>query len=117
MVRQIEWSAEAIEDLAGIKDYLLEQTPGNAEAIIRQIEMAGERLIDFPYANRVVPEWADPERRETFVHRWRLMYRVLPDQVLPDQVRIVGVIHGSRMLEYIDGRSFQDAPQQEYVAS
>ncbi len=112
MVRQVEWSVEAIEDLIGIKDYLLEQTPSNAEAIVRQIEMASDRLIDFPYSHRMVPEWQDNERRETFVHRWRLMYRVLPDRV-----RIVGVIHGSRLLGNIDDRSFQESQQQEYVAS
>ena len=84
----------------------------NASAVVKAIDAAASRVVDFPYANRIVPEWADPERRETFVHRWRLMYRVLPDRV-----RIVGIIHGSRLLENIEDRSFQEGPQQEYVAS
>ena len=112
MVRQIEWSDEAISDLMGIRDYLLQQTPGNTEAIIRRIEKAAERLPDFPHAHRVIPEFGDTDRRETFVHRWRLMYRVLPDRV-----RIVGVIHGNRPLDTVEGRSFEETPQQEYLAS
>ena len=71
MVRQVEWSDEAFADLIGIRDYLLQLTPGNTEAIIRRIEKAAEQLSDFPYAHRVIPELGDKDRRETFVHRWR----------------------------------------------
>lgn len=112
MVRQIEWSAESIDDLAAIRDYLLEQTPANAERIVREIESAAELLIDFPYAHRMVPEWQDPDRRETFVYRWRLIYRVTPDRI-----RIVGVIHGSRLLGNIENRAFEEGRQAEYIAS
>lgn len=64
MVRKVEWSAKAIEDLIGMRDYLLQKCPGNAEVIIRQIESGGDRLI-----------------------------------------------------ENVEGRSFQENPQQEYLAS
>ena len=40
------------------------------------------------------------------------MYRVLPDRIW-----IVGVIHGNRPLDTIEGRAFEEAPQQEYLAS
>ena len=53
MVRQIDWSDEAITDLIGIRDYLLQKTPGNTEAIIRRIQRAAEVLPDFPNAHRM----------------------------------------------------------------
>lgn len=40
------------------------------------------------------------------------MYRTLPDRI-----RIVGVIHGARLLSNIEGRSFEEGPQAEYIAS
>ena len=112
MVRQIVWSAEALTDLHEIKDYISTQSPANAEKVVRAIERAADDLGDFPFSRRVVPEWGDLDRRETFVHRWRLMYRIMPDRI-----RIVGVIHGARLLDNIDGRSFEESPQQDYVAS
>ena len=112
MVQKIEWFDAAIADLIEIRDYLLRPSPGNAETIIRQIERTAEGFVTFPNGHRVIPEFSEPDRRETSGHRWRLMYRVLPDRF-----RIVGVIHGSRLLENSEGRPFDEAPQQEYLAS
>ena len=39
------------------------------------------------------------------------MYRILPDRI-----RIVGVIHGSRLLDNFEGRSFEETAQVEYMA-
>ena len=112
MVRQIVWSQEALADLVEIKDYIAQTSPQSSEAVIRAIEKSADALITFPYSHRQVPELFDPDRRETFVHRWRLMYRILPDRI-----RIVGVIHGSRLLGNIDGRSFEEPAQAEYMTS
>lgn len=109
MARQVEWSDEALADVADIVSYIEQQSPDNARRVLHAINDAALSLVSFPLAHRVVPEWQDQERRETFVHRWRLMYRILPDRI-----RIVGVIHGSRLLSNIDGRSFQEAGQAEY---
>ena len=109
MAHKIEWSDDAIADVA---EFIERTSPANANAVVEAIRAASRRLPDFPSAHRIVPEWGGNERRETFVHRWRLMYRVLPDRV-----RIVGVIHGSRLRGSIDARSFQESQQQEYVAS
>ncbi len=112
MVFEIEWSEEATADLDGLADYIAQTSPQNASAVVTAILAAARRLPVLPYAHRMVPEWQDPERRETFVHKWRLMFRILPDRI-----RIVGVVHGARLLENIDGRSFEEPQQQDYVAS
>lgn len=112
MVRVIEWSSEAIADVVELAEYIEQRSPQNARSVVRAIRAAALDLPAFPYSHRMVPEWEDSDRRETFVHRWRLMYRILPDRI-----RIVGVIHGSRLLGIIDGRSFEEPAQAEYMAS
>lgn len=112
MVRKVVWTPDARADLRDIRDYVALTSPTNAQAVTRAITYAAEQLVTFPYAHRAIPELHDPDRRETFVHRWRLMYRILPDRI-----RIVGVIHGALRLSNISDRSFEEGPQQEYIAS
>jgi plasmid stabilization system protein ParE len=59
----------------------------------------------------MVPELNDPNRRETFVYEYRLMYRVEPDRI-----EVLRVVHGRRLLSNVPG-SFEEAPQEEYVVS
>ncbi len=84
MVRQVEWSNEALQDLFEIKG-CIERVASAARSVVEEIELPAELLIDFPYARGVV--------------------------------RIVGVIHGSRLLANIDGRSFRETEQAEYQAT
>jgi plasmid stabilization system protein ParE len=112
MARLIEWSDEAVRDVKEFADYIERSSPKNARDVVKAIRAAAFGLEPFPMAYRVVPERQDPELRETFVHRWRLLYRVLPDRI-----RIVGVVHGARPLSKLQDRSFEEGPQQEYVAS
>ena len=112
MVRKVAWTPEARTDLRELRCYIARTSLANAEAVVRAIVLAAADLSTLPYAHRVIPELNDPDRRETFVHRWRLMYRILPDEI-----PIVGVIHGARLLANIADRSFEEAPQLEYVAS
>jgi hypothetical protein len=59
----------------------------------------------------MIPEFQDPERRETMVYAYRLMYRVEPDVV-----RILRVVHGRRLLANVPG-SFEESPQEAYSAA
>ena len=111
MDREVEWSEEALADVDEIARYIEQRSPANAARVVTAINRAAMNLVTFPHGHRVIPELADPERRETFVHRWRLMYRILPDRI-----RIVGVIHGARLLSNIEDRSFEEGPQAEYIA-
>jgi toxin ParE1/3/4 len=47
----------------------------------------------------VVPEVGDERIRERFIYSYRLVYRVEPEQIL-----IVAVIHGKRLLENVPER-------------
>lgn len=112
MAHQVEWSSEAVRDVEEIADYIERQSPGNAARVVRAIHAATLALDPFPRAFRIVPERGDPDLHETFVYRWRVMYRVSADRI-----RIVAVVHGSRLLANLANRSFEEPPQAEYVVS
>jgi plasmid stabilization system protein ParE len=100
-----------MSDMAEIKDYISRDPPTNAQRVVARIEGIAERLADFPYAVRMIPELQDPDRRETFVYQYRLMYRVEPDRV-----RILRLVHGCRLLSNVPGR-FEEPPQDAYEAA
>ena len=52
-----------------------------------------ERLGEFPESGRVVPEVSDETLREVITGSYRIVYRVLDEEVV-----IVAVHHGARLL-------------------
>jgi plasmid stabilization system protein ParE len=64
---------------------------------VQRIFNASERLAAFPESGRIVPEVGRSEVREVLVGKYRLMY-----QLLPEEVEVLTVIHGSRLLERKD---------------
>ena len=111
MVRKVIWSDDAMSDMAEIKDYISRDSPTNAQRVVARIEGAAGRLVDFPHAFRMIPEFQDPDRRETFIYQYRLMYRVDPDRI-----RILRVVHGKRLLKNVPG-SFEESPQEAFDAA
>lgn len=71
---------------------------------------AARKRCDFPYSARTTPEFQDPTRRETFVHEWRLMYRVEGNRI-----RVMRVVHGRRLLKNVPG-GFEDSQAEYYAA-
>lgn len=111
MVRKVIWSDDAMSDMAEIRDFISRDSPASAQGVVAGIEGAAERLVDFPYAARMIPEFQDPDRRETFVYEYRLMYRIEADTV-----RILRVVHGRRLLKNVPG-SFEEPGQETYQAA
>ena len=111
MVRRVVWSDQALADLKAINDYIVRESPSGAKSVVTAIEEAADRLVDFPRAARIVPEFEDTDRRETFVYEYRLMYRVEPDCI-----QILRVVHGRRLLGNIPG-SFEEPGQEAYKAA
>jgi plasmid stabilization system protein ParE len=70
-----------------------------------------DRLPDTVTLEDIHPEFEDRTRRETFVHEWRVMYRV-EDR----RLRVMRVVHGRRLLSNVPG-SFEESPQEEYRAA
>jgi plasmid stabilization system protein ParE len=111
MARGVVWSPEARADLRQIEAYIASRSPLNARRAIEKVREAADKLRDFPYSARMIPEFQDPERRETFVYEYRLMYRVEQRHIC-----ILRVIHGRRLLKNVPG-SFEEASQETYSAA
>lgn len=94
MALRLAWSPEAIEDIESIAAYIERDSPWYAKAVATKIVETAESALDYPQMGRAVPEIADDLLRERFVFSYRVIYRIEPDQIL-----IVAVIHGSRLLQ------------------
>jgi plasmid stabilization system protein ParE len=60
---------------------------------VQKLLVTAQSLGKFPYVGAIVPETGDSEFRERFVYSYRVIYRVTEEQVL-----IVAVVHGRRLL-------------------
>ena len=90
----LRWTEKASSDALGIYSYISEQSETYADAVYSQIlSRPDPQLLDHPNSGSIVPEFKRTDIREVFVHSFRLIYLVLPDEV-----RILTVIHGSQML-------------------
>ena len=93
MDTRVSWSPEALEDLDSIAAYIAKDSPFYASAVVRKILDVTQSLAKFPNVGPIVPEIGESEFRERFVYSYRVIYRVTADQVL-----IVAVVHGRRLL-------------------
>lgn len=75
------WSPLAIERVVEIANDIAEEHPAVAERWVGEIFSAVERLERFPESGRVVPEVRRGEIREVIHGRYRIFYRLDPDQV------------------------------------
>lgn len=99
MVKRLNWSQEAVEDLESIVHYIERDSTFYARAVARQIVIVAKKVPENPYIGRIVPELSCPEIRERFVYSYRLVYQIQAENVL-----IVAVIHGKRLLENVENR-------------
>ncbi|MDD5057022.1 MAG: type II toxin-antitoxin system RelE/ParE family toxin [Sideroxydans sp.] len=93
MDTRISWSPEALDDVDAIASYIAKDSPFYASAVVQKILDVAKSLGKFPNVGPIVPEIGEPEFRERFVYSYRVIYRVTAEQVL-----IVAVIHGRRLL-------------------
>ena len=93
MARRVIWSESALGDLEAAADYIAEDSPTYASALVERALSAARSLSHFANRGHVVPELEDPTIRELFVRRFRLLY-----EVGEDAVDILGFIHGARDL-------------------
>jgi len=93
MDTRVSWSPEALEDVDSIAAYIAKDSPFYASAVVQKILDVAQSLSNFPNVGPIVPEIGEPEFRERFVYSYRVIYRVSAEQVL-----IVAVVHGRRLL-------------------
>jgi plasmid stabilization system protein ParE len=91
-MKEIVWTRRAIEDVQGIRRSIEQDSPHFARLVATRVVAAVERLARFPQSGRVVPEIGDPALREVIHGPYRVVYRLVDDQV-----HIVTVHHSARL--------------------
>ncbi len=91
MARQVVWTYPARSDLLSALEFIVEESPHFASDFLEKVEAAGASLEEFPERGRIVREIPEKERREIFVQKYRIVYRVETDKVV-----ILRFIHGKR---------------------
>jgi addiction module RelE/StbE family toxin len=94
MARFLAWSPEAVEDIEGIASYIERDSVQYARAVVSRIVATAESILEFPEIGRIVPEINDPQYRERFVHKYRIIYHLEEERVL-----VAAVIHGHHNFE------------------
>ncbi len=89
--RRLVWTAQAQSALDEILQYIAQDSPQAARALLVEALGAAEGLATLSERGRVVPELDDFSVRELFVQSYRLMY-----EVTPEQVTILAILHGAR---------------------
>ena len=88
---QVIWAASALEDINSIAEYIARDSADQAAIFVTRLIEATDRLQEFPYSGRILPEMGNESCREIIYRAYRIMYRVEGDDVW-----ITGVVHGAR---------------------
>jgi addiction module RelE/StbE family toxin len=89
----VTWTTEAQDDLEATLRYIARDSPRAADLLRERVDRAVNRIVAFPLAGRVVPEWDQPDVREVFVGPYRLIYRVSESEI-----EVLLFIHGARLI-------------------
>jgi addiction module RelE/StbE family toxin len=99
MAYKVSWSPEAIEDLQSIADYIAKDSRNYAQSVVEKVFDISRGLALQPSIGRIVPEIGVAKFRERFIYSYRLIYQIEGNEIL-----IVAVIHGKRLIENISVR-------------
>jgi toxin ParE1/3/4 len=89
--RRVIWSDAALSALEQVLDHIAADSPQSARHVGEQAIAAADSLATLSERGRIVPEVGDPNVREIFVFRYRLMY-----ELTATEVRILAFVHGAR---------------------
>lgn len=76
MAWQVKWTEPAWSNLEAAAEYIAQDSPRYAAALIREARDAARSLRHLANRGRIVPEVGDPDIRELLVWSYRMLYRV-----------------------------------------
>lgn len=94
---QIRWAKAAESDLVEIINYIMQNSPANANELFNKIKIKTEDLALLPERGRIVPELFSQGislHREIIIAPWRVIYRIAEKTVF-----ILAVIDSRRNVE------------------
>ncbi len=93
----VKWTNQALDDLEAICLFIARDAPQVAAVFANRAFQITDHLADHPSLGRVVPEMQDESVRELSVHSYRIIYRILQDDI-----HVLTVHHGARLLHDTD---------------
>lgn len=91
---RVRWTPKSKQDLAEIKSYIQKNSKQNAINFVRRIREAVHGTKRFPEAATRVFDLEGVELREIFVGAYRVIFRVVNNELI-----VYRVIHGSRLID------------------
>lgn len=89
----VHWTEAALTDLGAAETYVARHSPQYARSLVERIFERSAVLADQPHFGPLVPEYDDETLRELFEDPYRIVYRVLEQQI-----DIVAVVHAARRM-------------------
>ena len=86
------WTRRAIADVQSITQFIAQDSPHAAQLVTQRLIAAVERLALFPQSGRIVPEIDDPLIREAIQGSYRIVYRLIRQEL-----HILTVHHAARL--------------------
>ena len=97
MAKTLIWSREALDDIDSTAEYISRDSLYHAQQVTERLFELGESLRKYPKIGRIVPELGDSQVRECFLYSYRLIY-----ELKDEEIHILAVIHGKRLLESVE---------------
>lgn len=91
---RVSWTPQALEDLEEISRFVRRNSRRYADDFVDRVFEATDRVGRYPHSGRMVPEWEDEELREVLVSGYRIIYRVLAEEV-----EVLTLHHTARLLQ------------------
>lgn len=89
----VRWMPQALGDLDAIRRYIARDDSAAARRWVSQLEQRANKAAAAPLAGRVVPEVGRNDVREVFLRSYRIVYRVLEDEI-----HVLTIFEGHRQL-------------------
>lgn len=87
MGTRVTWSRNARLEVEKIRAHIERDSKDNAVKVVGSFLAAARRLTVYPLAGHIIEPWNNPERRELIVGSYRVMYRVLRNEITVFSVR------------------------------
>lgn len=91
---QVTWSPEALDDIDDIAEFHHKKDALYAQVVVEELIARSRNLRYHPLRGRQVPELEGIDYREVFVYSYRLIYRVIEQNV-----EVIAVITGKMPME------------------
>ncbi|MGV3720286.1 MAG: type II toxin-antitoxin system RelE/ParE family toxin [Actinomycetota bacterium] len=108
MAGRVTWTDPAATDLEQTVEYLASRSPKYAGQLVRRCWATIESLKLFPDRGRPVPELDHSQLREVILDSYRLIY-----EIVGDELRIHGIIHGARELSSLWSEEGRPLPRRD----